>query len=301
MFNKILVPLDGSQLAERALAPALGMAQHVHGDVLLLRVAMPVRMLVPTDGGYGVLWPDESVDRNHTEGEQYLEAIRTAHAKPEFIVHTAVVDGDVASAIVDTATGENIDLIAMSTHGYSGITHWVLGSVAEKVLSDAQCPVLIVRSEQPIRRVLIALDGSTLSELALAPALELAAALNAEATLLRVVDPVDMHDIEYYEQIEHGLGLRMQRDFHDSAERYLRDLAATHPHARLNIHTEVEEGSAAERILKFAESHGIDLIAMATHGRSGLQRWMYGSVTQKVMRRGCCSMLIVRPAMHHLS
>jgi nucleotide-binding universal stress UspA family protein len=189
----------------------------------------------------------------------------------------------------------------MSTHGYSGFTRWVLGSVAEKVLSTASCPVLIIRSEQPIRKVLIPLDGSSLSELVLEPALELAAGLKAEVTLLRVVEPVDVRDIEYYEQIEHGLGLRMQRDFHDNAEDYLRQLATTHQRTDLKIQTAIEEGATAERVLHFAETRGSDLIAMATHGRSGLQRWMYGSVTEKVMRSGCCSMLIVRPAMHHLN
>jgi nucleotide-binding universal stress UspA family protein len=301
MFNKILVPLDGSDLAERALAPAFALARSVHSAVTLLRVATPEHMLVLSGAGYGVLWPDESIERSRNEGKQYLETIQKVRAQPEFIVHTAVADGDVAGAIVDSATDDDVDLIAMSTHGHSGITRWILGSVTERVLGHAPCPVLVVRSETPIRKVLIPLDGSTLAELALEPALELATRLGAEAILLRVLEPLDVQEIEYYEHFEQGLGLRMQREFRENAENYLRDMASTYRRPNLSIQTVLEEGLAAERILKFAETRGIDLIAMATHGRSGLRRWMYGSVTEKVMHDGCCSMLIVRPAMHHLN
>jgi len=182
----------------------------------------------------------------------------------------------------------------MSTHGYSGITRWVMGSVTEKVLHHAACPVLVARPADSIRKVLISLDGSELSESTLEPGLEVAAGLGAEVTLLRVVERLDAAQRDYLDEMERGLGNRVQQEFYEDAEEYLHDQIKSYRRAGLNIQTAVRDGSAADRILDFAKAQKVDLIAMATHGRTGLRRWVYGSVTEKVLHTGCCSMLIVR-------
>jgi nucleotide-binding universal stress UspA family protein len=207
----------------------------------------------------------------------------------------------VAEVIMDTAAAEKADLIVMSSHGYSGITRWVLGSVAERVLGGAPCPVLVIRSPKPLQHVLIPLDGSSLSEQALAPGLAVAASLGAEVTLLRAVPRAEAGEIREFDKIERGLGQRLVEEIREDAEGYLRCLAAARPHPGIEIKTVVTFEPAADSLLEYVEGHAIDLIAMSTHGRTGLARWRYGSVTEKVLHGSHHSMLIVRPANHELS
>jgi nucleotide-binding universal stress UspA family protein len=303
MFNKILVPLDGSELAERALASAFTLAAQAEGEVHLLRVCAPEKMLVPNTpvfGGYGLLWPDQALETAEEEARAYLAAIQKSKAPRPVRVRAQVFEGGVAEAIVDTAVADKMDLIVMSSHGYSGLTRWVLGSVAEKVLRSAPCPVLVIRSPEPVRRVLIPLDGSALSEQALAPGLELAERLGCEVTLLRAIPKLETREIERLDQAERGLGLRAEAEMREDAEHYLRNLIAIRPHQGLKIKIAVTHEPAAQSVLEFAESQAMNVIVMSTHGRTGLARWVYGSVTEKVLRGTPASMLIVRPAARDL-
>lgn len=293
MFNKILVPLDGSELAERALDPALALGRTDGSDVILLRVlSLEPRQLSTV--GYGVVWPDQPLERLQVEAREYLESISSLKTRPNLRLHTQVSEGDVAGAIVDTAASKTVRLIAMSTHGYSGITRWVMGSVTEKVMRAPACPVMAIRSTKPISKILITLDGSDFSEQALAPGFEVANRLDGEVALLRAVSNVNIGEVAQLEEIERGLGRRLQGQMYDEAETYLGALATRHQRAGLNIQATVKIGPAAEGILEFADAHETDLIVMATHGRTGLQRWTYGSVTEKVLRGARCSLLIVR-------
>ena len=304
MFNKILVPLDGSELAERALEPAFALARQAEGEVLLVRASAPERILIPdlhTSGGYGLLWPDQSLERAEEEAAEYLKSLRAVRAPRDLPVRAQVFEGAVAEVIVDTAVAEKAGLIVMSSHGYSGITRWVLGSVAERVLGGAPCPVLVIRSPRPLRHVLIPLDGSRLSERAVAPGLALAAGLGAEVTLFRAIPKVDVQEMRQLDQAEHGLGWRLAEEIREETESYLHTVTAAHPHPELEIKRVVMFDPAAESILEYAEGHEIDLIAMSTHGRTGPARWVYGSVTEKVLHGSHHSMLIVRPAKHELS
>lgn len=303
MFNKILVPLDGSPLAEQALEPALVMAEQGGGEVVLLRVPVLERMLVPALAGYGFLWPDQSFEVSRHEANEYLTTIQQARAHPGRTLRAKVVDGDIASVIVDTAAAEQVDLIVMSTHGYSGLTRWVLGSVAERVLHSASCPVIVVRSAEPISNVVITLDGSRLAEKALPPALEVARRLGAQVTLLRVVQDSEVNptDVDYLEFLEHGLGRRLQEESYEHAEAYLQAMVALHQTPEQKVNVAVRFGGAAEAILGYADAHDVHLIAMVTHGRTGLRRWVYGSVTEKVLRSSNCAMLVVRPPAEELN
>jgi nucleotide-binding universal stress UspA family protein len=304
MFNKILIPLDGSELAERALEPGLALARLSEAEVWLLRVAAPEQMLVPDPqvfGGYGVVWPDQALARERAAATEYLKVICDTRVPPELNARTQVVEDGVAEAIVDTAATEKVDLIAMSSHGYSGVTRWMLGSVAEKVLHSAPCPVLVIRSPRPIQHILIPLDGSALSELAVGPGFDLAVGLGAEVTLLRAIQPVDVAEVQRLDKLERGLGRRLEEEVHEEVGDYLRGVIAAHPRPGLAINIAVTFEPAATRILQYAETHGVDVIVMSTHGRTGLARWVYGSVAEKVLRGGQHSMLVVRPPQYRLS
>jgi nucleotide-binding universal stress UspA family protein len=286
MFTRILVPLDGSQLSERSLVPALTLSQRTGAELLLMRVpAADTLSFAVSEARQRELAQDALA---------YLEAIRRTNEQPQFSIRMQVLDGDVASAIIDTAHAEQADLIIMSTHGYSGLTRWVLGSVTEKVLRSAPCPVLAIRAARHPQRILITLDGSPLAERAIESGLSLAQNLQAEVTMLRCVPRVVAD--EKLDEHERGLSRRMQEDLFIEAKEYLRARAAEAAQSDVVIRAEVRIGSPADSILEYVETYGIDLIAMATHGRTGLKRWIYGSVTAKVLRSAGCSMLVVRPA-----
>ncbi|HRQ42641.1 MAG TPA: universal stress protein [Chloroflexota bacterium] len=299
MFKKILVPLDGSELAEWALTPALALAKATQGEVILLRSMIPVYTTMPMVADeYSWVWPDYAREQGRAETRTYLEDIARTHSHPSITLHPMAVEGDAAGMIVDTAVAEDIDLIVMSTHGWSGFKKWLLGSVTERVLHSVSCPVLAVRSSQPIRRMLITLDGSPLAEKAVAPALAVAAGLEAKVVLLHVNEPI----IPGYEstfQFEWSVAEDQQQQLHHErqgqAETYLNSVAHQYGRDDVEMQQMVISGAPVETILEFMRLHSMDLVAMSTHGRSGLRRWLYGSVTAKVMRGSESHMLIVRP------
>jgi nucleotide-binding universal stress UspA family protein len=168
MFKKILIPLDGSEIAERALMVAKTLVQDVDSELLLLSVTIP-HQIVAEQSGVSVLYLEQAMDKSRQELSEYLQTVQRTVADLHCTVHVVVKEGDPASAIVDTAAEEGMDLIVMSTHGRSGFTRWMMGSVTTKVLHEAACPVLSVRSAEPISRILITLDGSELAEQALEP------------------------------------------------------------------------------------------------------------------------------------
>ena len=298
MSQKILVPLDGSELAEQALEPALKLAEKGHGTLLLLSVPYLKHLFVHEVAGYGLLWPEQSMTHTHQELSAYLQGLQEKHAPANPNWLTQIVEGDEASVIVDTAVSQNVDLIVMSTHGRSGLSHWYFGSVTEKVLQSAPCPVLVLRETRPFRHILITLDGSRLSERALAPGLALANSFDASVTLLRVeepeeLDPVFMSDLDAHEP---GLGSQAYDAFYYRTENYLAEVAERHqPLCRQPLRQLVMTGSAAQEILATIENSDVDVVVMATHGRTGLRRWVFGSVREKVMRHVRGAVLIVRP------
>ena len=296
MYSPILVPLDGSALAERALVPARALAHETGAELVLTRVAVPDQVLVPAEPGYGVLYPEQSLVEARRAADEYLGALRTAYSAEALAVRVDVREGEVAGALVDAAREAKARLIVMSSHGYSGVRRWVLGSVAEKVLNAAPCPVWVVRGQTPPRHVLITLDGSPLAEKVLLPAIMAARCFGAEVTLLRVVPEISGKDIAALNDCERGLGLRLVDETNENAADYLTLVADRFGEDDIPIHKAVRFGPAAEAILDFAERHQVDLVAMTTHGRTGLRRWVYGSVTHKVLDQWPGCMLVARSA-----
>lgn len=300
MFKKILVPLDGSELSERALNPAIDLARQSGGELVLLSVPVLKRMFVAEETGYGLLLPYESLMDSHRELTEYLESLTEKLPRDDFSLQTKVIEGDDASVIVRTAVAENADIIIMSTHGYSGLTRWMLGSVSEKVLRSTPCPVMVVRSAEPINNILITLDGSELAEHSLEPGLEMARLMDGKTTLLRVEHALWPHTPVL------GLGQSQQplpetmgdessftTQLYKIARTYLQNLAEKQGQTGRSIQTAVIFASAADGILDFAEQQNTDLIVMTTHGRTGLAHWVYGSVTEKVMRGAHCNVLLI--------
>lgn len=295
MLKTILVPLDGSPLAERALPIAQRLAADRNSRVLLMRAAL-AHAFPGTD-------PAERQAHVIDEAEDYLEVVAARLSAAGLTVATAVPYGPAADAILDEVRINKPDLIVMATHGRSGLGRWLYGSVTEAVLARSPVPVLTVRAWQdqpPIsqpfqaRRLVVPLDGSPFAEAALPVARDLAAALGAELLLLQaVMVPVDLGEPGYGRSVaalEHDLGDRAA-----AAREYLATvrarLAAEQPSCQVGI--EVRYGAPVEAI---ASAAGAGLVVMATHGRTGLARMFLGSVAAAVLREGVTPLLLVRPA-----
>ena len=148
MFKKILVPLDGSPLAEQAIPSAITIAQITHAELILMRVVIPLEVLAP----FVEIQPafDTALHRQEAEARSYLENIREQWQSADFTIRVETRLGLVAETIVDCAQENEVDLIVICSHGRTGLSRWVYGSVAEKVVRGAQCDTLIVRGRPAI-------------------------------------------------------------------------------------------------------------------------------------------------------
>lgn len=307
-FYNILVPLDGSELAEKALAPAVqivqAMAHQATADdqkprLVLLRVASPIALVAADPYLY-----DGMTRMSLDEAQAYLKSTAAGLDDIPAYVVTETIAGSPAEVIVHYATENAIDLIIMSSHGRTGSSRWVYGSVAEKVLHHAPCATAIIRAHVSTamfenRKILVPLDGSELAERALIPALSLAKAVGSDVLLLRVTparDPIPEYMLPageaalMYEAVD-------ERDMAE-AESYLQRVHNEYEGRHVFFDVIRTEGDAADSIISFAESNHVDLIIISSHGRSGIGRWLHGSVAEKVLRGANCATLIIRSSPH---
>jgi nucleotide-binding universal stress UspA family protein len=279
MFERIVVPLDGSELAEAVLGQVRRILLHKDAEVLLVRaVSMP-----PSVEADAVELP--SILMAHAS--KYLEGMAGLLSSQGARVRTVTRQGKAADVILDAAAEENASLIAMSTHGRTGLARWTFGSVAEKILRASRIPVLAVRSftgtgngaartgafELSLRRMLVPIDATDLSLEVVPPALELAKLFGSHVVLLNVCDGFEC-TIPVCEMT------KAYEEFHA---------------AGVSVEPLMKQGDAAAQILDTATGQKADLIAMTTHGRSGVSRMMLGSVTEKVLRGAAVPLLVVRP------
>ena len=295
MFKKILVPLDRSTIAEQALTTARALAKRGNAKLVLLNVSQPEVVLIEPMGSYPI--PAMSRDNLEKASRDYLKAI--AGAPEQIGIETSVVVewGDPASAIIDVALREEVDLIVMSTHGRSGLQRWVLGSITERVLRHAPVAVLALQSGDLPEEFMLTLDGSSLSELAIEPTLALAKLLDAKVTFASVQDMREQPDYDLVNAInpvDDGLAERVIVEWYDRAHTYIKSMVTKYKSHGLELKGAVIEATPADGILTLAEKHNADLIAMTTHGRSGISRWRYGSVTEKILRSANRDMFIIR-------
>lgn len=143
MYEKILVPLDGSALAESVLPYVEALARSCGSEVVLLRVIRPPGLYAPAEVEYAI-----DMDEVRAKVQEYLEGVDTRLEEKGIASRWVLLEGPVADSIVDYAETEKVSLIAMCTHGRSGVGRWLYGSVAARVLEKAPCPVLLVRARQ---------------------------------------------------------------------------------------------------------------------------------------------------------
>lgn len=268
MYKRILVPLDGSPLAESILPEVAVLAGD--GAELILMRAVP-----PTD-----------LPRWGTHAEQYVSALtRTLESKYARVLGL-VRQGEPAGAIVDTAAEHRCDLIAMTTHGYGGLNRWIFGGVAERVVRHAPVPVLAMTAREAgdaparIRRLLVPLDGSPASEKILPHAFEVAARFGAQVVLMRVLPA----------------GTETDDPAWTNSKRYLDQVAAFFPKEANRVSFSLGRGDPAAEIVRYVRDNHIDLVALTTHGQSDASQWRLGEVSEKVLSTVHRPILLARAA-----
>ena len=306
MYRGMLVPLDGSPLAEVVLPYARALASRFNLDLALIYVADKrdsKSLLLPqayVDRTADTIRREVAQDRRKRSGD--IQGTRVAKVSGEVSV------GSPAEEILRHADANDIDLILMATHGRSGISRWVMGSVADRVLRSSRIPVLLARARIPQdiannewpSTILVPLDGSGLSELVLPHVVALAKQPNArttEVTLLMTCELV-VPRFPSPESVA-GWGEIAAKDMmksKNSARKYLARIEKQLNDSGVKVGSQVLDGQPAEEIIHYASKKAFSLIAMTTHGSSGLSRWAYGSVAEKVLLAASSPMLLVRPA-----
>ncbi|MGI9145670.1 MAG: universal stress protein [Chloroflexota bacterium] len=302
MFRKLLVPLDGSDSAERARPYAVRLGRAGGGGITLVQVAPPP----PSMSVEGVDWAQyqgQAVE----DAERYLAAVAET-LRDQVPVETVVVpNGNPAAQILDQVRYLQADGVVMATHGRTGLAHALYGSVAETVLAESGVPVFLVhaRPGKPVQRpfdpragrLLVPLDESVFAEAALDLAFDFLGP-DGELVLVTVVRPPD--HVLRDDQGRALAFLDQQTEAHMRAGRcYLEDvgrrLRQKDPDIRVSVDVRMDEPSTG--IIAAAAERVTDLVIMATHGRTGLRRVAVGSVAGDVLRKASAPLLLVRPVM----
>jgi nucleotide-binding universal stress UspA family protein len=300
MIERILVPLDGSALSEQALAQAAALARLFGAQLILARV--PEAILTPLlSAGVWVTVPAET-QAEVDEAAEYLQAVAARPELAELVAERVTPPRPVADGLLDAVAGSRANLIVATTHGRTGLGRVVLGSIAAKLVHAAPVPVVLVPAAEPalpvpsFRRVLVPLDGSALAEKALGVAGEVVRAAGGELFLTRIPTVPG-----YASALPETMGVSVDLLSEHAAEAtdYLEALAARLEQAGLTVSIDVElrwSGTVADGILASAQEHDAEFITMTTHGRTGLSRWLLGSIADEVVRSARLPVWLVRGA-----
>nr|WP_119341153.1 universal stress protein [Meiothermus hypogaeus]RIH77492.1 Universal stress protein [Meiothermus hypogaeus]GEM82038.1 universal stress protein [Meiothermus hypogaeus NBRC 106114] len=305
MYQRILLPIDGSPPSEHAAAVGLALAKRLGASVVLVHVIEPQRYRELRD-------VQEALERARTVGRALLEQWERKASRAQVACATQLTSTEpesrpgVAEALVDAGVAHGCDLVVMGTHGRTGLPRVLLGSVAERMARLAPVPLLLVRGDDTkptlFKRILVAIDGSSCSDLALQHADELAGALKARLLVVYVVPDLSQLYVSAGRawmftdpaQLQAQLA-QEQAHLREQGEFILREAAQRCKHAR--VHTVLREADRhliGERIREVAEEEKAELIVMGTHGRTGLRKFLLGSVAEDVAQQARQPILLVR-------
>ena len=293
-INRILCPVDLSDSSRHAIAHAVMMAHWYNARITALHVCNPV--IVPSTGFVVAGTPSVAVLTQDEVKEVRAQIVRWFGSGETEQIDFVIGNGHVANCVLDRALSLPADLIVMGTHGAGGFEHLVLGSVAEKVLRKATCPVMTVppqlrtTSKIPFKRLLCPVDFSDSSLSALQFAFSIAQEGDAQLTILHVFEwPGDealtsslINIAGYRRQLEHDASEKLHALVPDSVRDWCRPSTRT------------AHGKAYREILIAATEENVDLIIMGVHGRNALDLMLFGSTTNHVVRRATCPVLTLR-------
>jgi nucleotide-binding universal stress UspA family protein len=291
---KVFIPLDGSKLAESSLSYLSSL--RALGEV-------EPRLFSVVDEYDGFTLPDaeEAIKREHNLLAIYLREVAADLKKHLGLVcDTRLAYGNPATRILEAIDDFGADLVVISTHGRTGVTRWRLGSVADKVIRGARCNLMVLGPKaaqtaewfaevsEPFKNILLPLDGSDLAEDAIPIALRFADRYDSTIHLVRAVQ------IPLYGDISGDIGYPdLMEIMEKSAQQYL-DRIAERPGMPPKRRSTVLAGAPALELAAYVEENHIDLVIMTSHGRGGLSRAAYGSVTDRLLGE-CAPVLVVKP------
>jgi nucleotide-binding universal stress UspA family protein len=287
MFEKILVPLDTSPFAEQVLPSVVELARSFNSEIDLINICESHK--TQETGTYQAYLEEQVVKiQNALPGQN-------AKIKAETTI------GSPAQQILSYAKQEKVNLIVMSSHGLSGVTLWPLGSTADRVLRQTGQPILIVKvnpapetvpQDSLFKRILIPLDGSDLGARVVPYVVEIASRFGSEVVLFHVIQTdKHLHSLGRIDTVpirEEELA-SLQKQSEDYLSQQSRKLAGS----RASVVNVVKSGNVAEEIIKYAAVKSCHLIALASHGHSGFESWIIGSVTTKILHAGNKSLFFV--------
>ena len=299
MLENIVVLLDGSELAEHVLPHVEELVRDRDVRVHLLSVGPVPRGPAPPAPGGG----EGRRSRIERDLKTYLNSVALRLGPIASEVRVSVRLGLPADEILGYVSDVAADFVAMSTHGWSGLSQWAFGTVADRVLQGATCPVLVVRagaarSAIPNQRILVPLDGSALAE-QIVPHVEQIIRPNQTQVFLLSVMMSGLGDraVSLMRSSPPGLWFptNMRHLTEVQLQSYLRSVALALRDRGAVVQIAVRHGSPASEILAYATQIQADLIGMTSHGLSGLSHWVYGGVARKVVQGAHRHVLLVRP------
>lgn len=303
-YQKMLVPMDGSKLAESVIPYAAELAGVIGLELILFHVCdADDANVIKLHQGYSA----QIAERLQHDADEIRKHIRPESRRKTATLKTAMATGSTADSILRYAQRHRISLILMATHGRTGIARWALGSVADRVTRSSKVPVLLIRAGLPYKaepdkipekRILIPLDGSKLAESVL-PHVEMLAGQygkrRSRIVLIRVFKP-PLVPRDYPTSVSGNWDKLMRTEIKNAkneAQEYLDSVKSQLASQGFTVQTAALTGDVAETIIDYANANALNLIAMATHGHSGINRWAFGSVAGKVMQGASCPILLV--------
>ena len=291
MYTRMLVPLDGSETAEKVLPYARTLAGSLKIPVELLGVIEISRYVSAEKTRYLDTLIDAAIRRN----QEYLQRIAKTFAGSS-VEYT--VEGGAPEEVIITRAADKGTLITMATHGRSGVKRWLLGSITEKILRGSNNHLLVVRANEEAKTekkatldsVMVPLDGSEQAETALPIVMELAKAMDLKVILLQAYGANIPYSEDYVAELDE-LEAESEKEAISYLDSKVRQLKSE---GLVDVFPLASQGEAAETIIELARGAPNSLIAMCTHGRSGVNSWVLGSITEKVVRHSGNPVLVVR-------
>jgi nucleotide-binding universal stress UspA family protein len=298
MFDPILVPLDGSQLAECVLPHVAAVARSFDAEIILLRILEKNQA-----GASAQLFDLLSWQINKTRATQYLEKTQGRFQESGLRAKTTILEGLEAEGITEFAQNQQTKLIVLSSHGRNGVTQWGLSNVTQKIVLNAPTSLLIVRARLSgvtpettvYRRLLVPLDGSQRAENVLPVITHLAHFHQAQIHLVQIVQTPEMARQLPPTPEDLDLATRLVARNQAEAGLYLEQVKSRSYLEGLNIQTHLlTTQNAAVALHQLAEQEQIDLVVLSAHGYSGNHQWPYGSMVNNFILYGKGSLLIVQ-------
>jgi nucleotide-binding universal stress UspA family protein len=304
MINHILVPLDGSALAECVLPHVVAIAPVTNARVTLAHVMEYEHIR----GGSASVDPVEWHLRKH-KLEKYLAQIAIDLQDFDLSVEYAILEGNPAESVIEFSRNNNVDLIALSTHGLSGLSGWNVSSVVQKILLRSYKSTLLIRAYNPAniisseiryQRVFVGLDCSPRAEYILPVAMNLARFYNSELIVGTVIQrPQTIQRLPLSESDEELIEQFVERN-RQAASHYFEQLHTQFSQEGVELKTRIAVGNSVEASLHdMATDADVDLVILAAHGQSGERRWPYGSVATSFIAHGSTSLIIMQDLSSH--